>query len=82
VFVTTQLEYLAMFLKETLRVRPPVSQTGAAGRTVTADEGVVLGGYVIPKGVTVSPSIAALNYDEKYAGLDAAELRNARLILE
>jgi cytochrome P450 len=42
-----QLDYLSMFLKETLRMRPPVG--GTTGRTVVADN-VVMGGYVIPKG--------------------------------
>merc|ERR1711879_31098 len=58
----SKLEYLSMFLKETLRMRPPVG--GTTGRTVVAD-GVVMGGYVIPKGIAVSPSIFSLHYDEK-----------------
>jgi cytochrome P450 len=54
-----------MFLKETLRMRPPVSTPGSAGRVVMADN-AVLGGYMIPKGTFVSPSIPALHYDETY----------------
>jgi cytochrome P450 len=60
----SQLEYLSIFLKETLRMRPPVG--GTTGRTVVAD-GVVMGGYMIPKGIAVSPSIFSMHYDEKYA---------------
>lgn len=45
-------------------MRPPVG--GTTGRTVVAD-GVVMGGYVIPKGIAVSPSIFSMHYDEKYA---------------
>jgi hypothetical protein len=68
-----------MFLKETLRMRPPVCSVGAAGRTVVADR-VVLGGYVIPKGVTVSASIAALHYDETY-GLPLSACRQLKFTL-
>jgi hypothetical protein len=66
-FGVCQLEYLSTFLKETLRMRPPVGNT--TGRTVIKDEGVVMGGYIIPKGVSVAPSIWSAHYDAKYAVL-------------
>jgi len=58
-----QLSYLTMFIKETLRMRPPVG-SGLA-RKVNKD-GVVLGGYHIPKGTAVTASIWAAHYDSMY----------------
>lgn len=58
----SKLSYLTMFIKETLRMRPPVG-SGLA-RKVNKD-GVVLGGYHIPKGTAVTASIWAAHYDSK-----------------
>jgi len=62
-FCLSQLEYLSIFLKETLCMCPPVG--GTTGHTVVTDR-VVMGGYAIPKGIAVSPSIWSMHYNKKY----------------
>lgn len=52
-----------MFLKETLRMRPPIS--GTTSRTVLREEGLEMAGYHLPQGTSVTPSIWAYHYDER-----------------
>lgn len=52
-----------MFLKETLRLRSPVS--GTTYRTVQKEEGITLSNYHLPKGTAITPSIWGYHYDER-----------------
>jgi cytochrome P450 len=65
--------YLDAVVKETLRVRPVISDVA---RYVAAP--IELGGYAIPQGATVMPAIALVHWGEQFA--DADEFRPERFI--
>ncbi len=50
--------YLSAVVKETLRIRPVIS---GVGRVVRGDEPFEVGGYAIPPGIEINPSIAAIH---------------------
>jgi len=58
---TVKLQYVTRFIKETMRLHSPV--WSSTPRILKQD--VVLGGYLIPKGVEVAPDFALLHTDPK-----------------
>lgn len=66
-------EYRKGVVKETMRVRPAVH---SVGRRITRP--VELGGYRLPAGTFVWPSIAAVHTDRRIWGHDVAEFRPER----
>jgi cytochrome P450 family 4 subfamily B polypeptide 1 len=69
-----QLEYLTMFIKENLRVFPPVPSV--TGRIVNSTE--VLGDYTIAKGRKVGISIYNIHHNPQVWGPDVDQFRPER----
>jgi len=70
--------YLDAVVKETLRVRPVIS---GVGRVVRGEEPFELGGYAIPPGVEINPSIAAIHRRaDRYPG--PGEFRPERFLAD
>jgi len=58
---TIKLQYLTQFVKEVLRLHSPV--WGATSRQTKQD--IVLGEYLVPKGIDVSPDFALIHFNPK-----------------
>lgn len=67
--------FLDMFVKETLRLFPPVP---IASRETT--EEIELGGYLVPKGASIVISIFAMHRDERFWGKDAHLFKPERFV--
>lgn len=70
-----KFSYLDMFIKETLRLLPPVP---VVGRINTQE--MEINGYVIPKDTPMVLSIFSMHRDERFWGKDAHIFRPERFI--